>query len=195
VSLGHAREGFGRERREMGVAHGAHRRRAGPGPHERHLADELAGTHLLEEALAARLVRPHGAQASAQDQVGRVPGFALAEELLASGEEALARLGREGVDRLGGKIPEHAPELGADRSEGRGGRSLGHLEPAFYPARVRDPEAKRPRAGRAGRGGDRGARCRRALPDGDGRGGQRRLPARCGSPQPQAPKRQASVVS
>jgi len=92
----------------VGVAHRAHRGRAGPGPHERHLAHELAGAHLLEQALAARAVGAHRAQAAAQDQVGRIPGVTLVEELFAPGEEALSRLARERVDRAGGQVAEHA---------------------------------------------------------------------------------------
>ena len=70
---------------ELGVAHGVHARRARRLVEQRHLADRLAGHHLVQHALGTAAAG-HRVQPPADHEIGRVGAIALAEQQIAAAQ-------------------------------------------------------------------------------------------------------------
>jgi len=99
LALDQAVERGRRQPREQRVAHGEDGGRARLRRKERHLADDLAGTGLVQRPLAGRVV--DDAQASAQHRVGRVAGIAAAEQDLPAAERDPLGVGLQLGEDLG----------------------------------------------------------------------------------------------
>ena len=84
-------EVLARHAREIGVLDGEHGRRARLAREERHLADETARAHFVDQRRRAVRVLRADAQASAQDQVDVAVGVALAQQRRAAGERRVAQ--------------------------------------------------------------------------------------------------------